>query len=201
MAPVTDPPAARPQAGGRQRILDASYELFARQGVRAVGVDAVVERAGVAKSTLYRHFRSKDELAIAFLAEREQRWTKAWLVAELERRSGDPADRLVTLFDVLGEWFADEPFEGCAFIRALFEFEDRTASPHQATLRHLGTIRGYLAQQASDAGCPDPDEVARQWLVLVLGSTTAALAGDADAAPRARRMATALLAEHGLLAG
>src|SRR6266540_7429799 len=89
----------------RDRILEAAYELFSRQGIRAVGIDAIIERSGVARMTLYRHFASKDDLVLAFLERREQRWTQDWLQAEVQRRSDDPAQRLLAVFDVFDEWF------------------------------------------------------------------------------------------------
>ncbi len=91
---------------GRARVLDTAYELFSRHGTRAVGVDRIIAEAGTAKMTLYRHFGSKDELALAFLDEREQRWVKDWLRTEVERRSEDPRERLLSIFDVFGEWLA-----------------------------------------------------------------------------------------------
>jgi len=90
----------------RERILAAAYELFAREGIRAVGIDAIVERAGVSQLTLYRHFESKDELVLAFLARREQLWTKEWLEAEVERRAAEPRERLLAIFDVSTSGFA-----------------------------------------------------------------------------------------------
>ena len=75
---------------GRDRILDTAYELFSRHGTRAVGVDRIIAEAGTAKMTLYRNFTSKDELIVAFLAAREERWTRGWLQAEVERRADDP---------------------------------------------------------------------------------------------------------------
>ena len=84
----------------RERILGTAYELFSRYGTRAVGVDRIVAESGVAKMTLYRNFASKDELILAFLERREQRWTRQWLQAEAERRGSTPAQRLLAIFDV-----------------------------------------------------------------------------------------------------
>src|SRR5262245_62153820 len=95
--------SAAPDA--RERILDAAYDLFSRQGIRAVGIDAVIERSDVARMTLYRHFASKDALALAFLERREERWTQGWLQHEVEARATDPAERLLAIFDVFDEWF------------------------------------------------------------------------------------------------
>src|SRR2546430_16564652 len=94
---------AETRASARERILDASYELFSRRGIKAVGVNEVTERAGVAMATLYRHFPSKDELVLAFLALREQRWTKDFVDAGAVRRGSNHEERLLDLFDVLDE--------------------------------------------------------------------------------------------------
>src|SRR6476660_4151538 len=88
-------------SGARERILDAAYELFSRRGIQAVGVNEVTERAGVATATLYRHFPSKDELVLAFLDLREQRWTKDVIEAGAIRRGSNAEERLLALFDVL----------------------------------------------------------------------------------------------------
>ena len=77
---------------GRERLSQAAYELFSREGVRSVGVDAVIARAGTAKMTLYRNFPSKDDLILEFLRRREQLWTREWLETESGRR-GETPDR------------------------------------------------------------------------------------------------------------
>src|SRR5438046_9524569 len=81
--------------GPRERILETAYELFSRRGIRGVGVDEVIERAGVAKATLYRHFPSKDDLVVAFLELREQRWTREILEAEAKRLGANPEEHLL----------------------------------------------------------------------------------------------------------
>src|SRR5713101_3141881 len=82
---VTTPSSTGSDA--RERILEAAYDLFSREGIRAVGIDSIIERSGVARMTLYRHFRSKDDLVLAFLERREARWTRDWLQREAERRA------------------------------------------------------------------------------------------------------------------
>ena len=74
--------------------------------------------------TLYRHFASKDALVLAFLERREQRWTKDWLQAEVERRATEPGERLLAIFDVFDEWFHRPDFEGCSFVNVLLEISD-----------------------------------------------------------------------------
>src|SRR4051794_31377928 len=107
------------EAGPRERVLDHSYELFARRGIRDVGVDEVIQAAGVAKATLYRHFPSKNALVLAFLERREEIWTRGFVEAGAERRGATPEERLLAIFDVFDEWFRREDFEACSFINVL----------------------------------------------------------------------------------
>lgn len=191
---------SRPQqgaAGGRERILDAAYDLFSRSGVTGVGVDKVVSEAGVAKATLYRNFASKDELAVAFLQRREERWTHGWLQDEVEQRADDPCGRLLAIFDVFDGWFRSADFEGCAFITVLLELDNRDSGVRRAAVRHLANIRDFVSGLAADAGIADPDAFARQWHILMKGSIVAAHEGDTEAAKRAQDLGELLLARHG----
>jgi len=182
--------------GARERILEAAYELFSRRGIRAVGIDAIIARSGVARMTLYRHFASKEELALAYLERREQRWTRQWLQAQIELRATDPADRLLAVFDVFDEWFQTLDFEGCAFIRMLFETEDASDPIGAAGRAYLVGIRSMLASLATEAGIPDPEDFAAKWHILMKGSIVSAGEGDLAAARRAQQVARLLLAHE-----
>ena len=182
---------------GRERVRQAAYELFSRDGVRAVGVDAVIARAGTAKMTLYRNFPSKNDLILDFLRRREQRWTREWLMAESRRRGETARDQLLAIFDVFAEWFAHPEFEGCSFLTAMIEVSDRDHPVHQAAVGHLANIRGYIESIAAEAGIQDTDSFARKWHILMKGSIMAAHEGDTAAAARAREVAELLLREHG----
>jgi AcrR family transcriptional regulator len=182
---------------GRERLSRAAYELFSRDGVRAVGVDAVIARAGTAKMTLYRNFPSKDDLIIDFLRRREQLWTREWLEAESQRRGATPRDQLLAIFDVFSEWFSQADFEGCSFLTTMVEVNDREHPVHQAAVVHLANIRSYIERLAAEAGVGDADSFARKWHILMKGSIMAAHEGDAAAAGRARELGELLLAQHG----
>lgn len=186
-------------ANARERIDRTAYELFSRRGVRAVGIDELVARSGVAKMTLYRHYASKDQLALAFLRRREELWTRGWLQAEVERRAEAPAARLLAIFDVFDRWFRRADFEGCSFINVLLESEPGQAV-REASVAHLAAIRGFLRGLAEAAGIADADGFARQWHILMKGSIVAAGEGDKDAARRAQALGRLLLAQHGLRA-
>ena len=184
-------------AGGRDRILETAYELFSKHGTRGVGVDRIIAEAGTAKMTLYRNFASKDELVVAFLERREELWTKGWLQAEVERRADTPAARLLAIFDVFGEWFALDDFEGCSFINVMLELDDRSDPARAASVQHLANIREFLGSLAAEAGIEDPDAFARQWHILMKGSIVAAAEGDVQAAARAQELGALLLAARG----
>ena len=173
--------------------MTAAYELFARDGVQAVGIDAIIERSGVARQTLYRHFGSKQELVLAFMERRERLWTHAWLEAEIRRRARDPRRRLEAIFDVFDEWFHEPGFEGCSFINVMLEHPGAEHPLHRAAAEHLARIRELLAQLATEAGIADPSGFARQWHILMKGSIVAAGEGDLDAARRAKQIGRALI--------
>jgi len=187
-----------PLPPARERIDHAAYELFSRHGVRAVGVDAVVARSGVAKKTLYLHYPSKEKLALAFLQRREELWTKAWLQEGVNRRARTPADRLLAVFDIFDKWFHRSDYEGCAFIRVLFEHDDPKHPIRKSTEDHIRTVRDFVRQLAEEARVRDPDGFARQWQIVMMGSIIAAYAGDRDAARRAKKLGVLLLADAGI---
>lgn len=194
---MVDPsqPISSPEPEVRRRILDSAYDLFSEQGVRAVGIDEVIEKADVAKATLYRHFPSKDELVLAFLQRREQRWTYEWLAADATRRGSTPQEQLLAIFDVFDEWFRRDDFEGCSFINTLLEM----GAGHPlgtASASHLENIRSFLRSLAAQAGIADPEAFARTWHILMKGSIVAAMEGDPEAAQRAKSLARLLLAQH-----
>ena len=180
--------------GTRERILSASYDLFARRGIRDVAIDEVILASGVAKATLYRHFASKDELVLAFLQRREEIWTFGAVEAGARSRAVDPEGQLLAIFDVFDEWFRRDDFEACSFIGTLLEMgADHPAGI--ASRAHLGTIHSIVEGLAAEAGIPTPDEFARSFGILMKGSIVQACEGDIDAALRARSMARLLVAQ------
>ncbi len=181
--------------GARQRILDSSYELFSHRGIRDVGVDEVIETAGVAKATLYRHFPSKDELVLAFLERREELWTREFVEAGAESRGGTPEEQLLAIFDVFDEWFRREDFEACSFINVLLEMGNRHPAGN-ASVRHLENVRSMVRRLAEEAGLRDPASFARSWHILMKGSIVSAAEGDVDAAHRAQSIGRLLIDEH-----
>jgi len=183
----------------RARILDSAYELFSRYGIRAVGIDRILELSGVAKMTLYRHFASKDELVLAFLEERRRRWTQGWLQPAIEDVATDRPERTLALFDVLDEWFHRPDYEGCSFIRTLHEVPEGPV--REEATRQMELVRRMLADHAAQAGVGDPEAFAYQMQILMMGAMVSALRGDLDAAKRAREIAAAWLSRDPAVRG
>ncbi|MEV6430705.1 helix-turn-helix domain-containing protein [Nocardia sp. NPDC051463] len=181
--------------GARERILATAYALFTRRGIRDVGIDEVIAKAGIAKATLYRHFRTKDELVIAVLARREQLWTFGFVEHRSHLRGNTPEERLLAIFDVFDEWFATADFEACTFINVLVEMGPNHPTG-RASIVHLDRIRDVVRARAIEADLRDPEEFARSWHILMKGSIVAATEGDRGAARRAQRMAVALIDQY-----
>jgi AcrR family transcriptional regulator len=183
--------------GPRERLLDTAYELFSRRGIRGVGVEEVIEHAGVAKATLYRHFPSKDALVLAFLERREQHWAHDLLELQTDRAHISPRERLLAIFDVLDERIHNEDFDAYLFFNALLEMGAEHPAG-RASVRHVENIRSIVRQLADEAELRDTDSFARSWHILMKGSIVAAAEGDLDAAQRAKAMARSLIDRHRL---
>jgi AcrR family transcriptional regulator len=155
----------------RERLLAAADELFYAEGVHTVGIDRVIEQAGVAKATLYSTFGSKDALIAAYLMRRHQRWQDG--IAEHLAHCDTPRDRLLGVFDWLGETLAHPDFHGCAFMNA--SAEDRPGGPAKVPAEaHRGSIRSLFTQLAAEAKAIDPEHLGGQLALLYDGATVAA---------------------------
>jgi AcrR family transcriptional regulator len=184
--------------GTRERIVSTAYSLFMWHGLSAVGVDRVVAEAGVAKSTLYRHFPSKDELVLAVLERRDQTWTQGWLRNEVQRRASTPGGRMLAIFDALDEWFNGQEFEGSLLINSMLETHDHSSPVRGATVDGLSKVRAIAHELAEQTGARDPDDLAHKLQILISGSIVAAEQGYVDSARRARDVAALILDREGI---
>ncbi|MDX6616845.1 MAG: hypothetical protein QOD60_1936 [Solirubrobacterales bacterium] len=184
----------------RERVLSTAYDLFCREGIRAVGIDRIISEADVAKMTLYRHFPSKDDLVLEVIERRKQLWTWGWIDADMRRRSDEPIGQLLAIFEILDEWFHSAEYESCLFIGVLREFGE-TDSPLLAASREaLADVRTLVMAPAKEAGIENPEEFAFNWQVLMSGSIVCADMGYLDAAKRAGEAARLILGQRGLIA-
>ena len=176
----------------RERLLNAAYDLFSRDGVSQVGIDTILAKSGCAKASLYSNFKTKVELAIAFLDRREAVWTRGWLESEIKRRAGTPEGRLLAIFDVFDGWFHKKSFEGCSFINVLLESK-ADSSIRQAAAIHLAKIRAILRGLAEEANLQEPEKFAQAWHMLMKGSIVSAGEGNRNAARDAKCAARLVL--------
>jgi AcrR family transcriptional regulator len=165
--------AATPETvSARERILATAADLFYEHGFHAVGIDLVIERAGVAKTTLYRHFASKDDLIVAYLERaNEQFW--AWFDSSLDENR--PArDQLLAVFDATRKLAVGPGCLGCAFQVTAAEFPAADHPGHRTALAHKQAVRASLRALAADAGATDPSRLADALLLLMDGAFAAA---------------------------
>ena len=180
----------------RERLLAAANELFYAEGVHAVGIDRVIERAGVAKASLYATFGSKDELVRAYLDARHET-RKARITAAIAPYD-DPRARVLAVFDLLDQIVREPGFRGCAFLNASAESKPGE-SVGAACARSRGWTRSLFGDLAREGGAADPDLLAAQLQLLYDGaSVSAQLDADRGAALTARSVAVALLDRAGL---
>ena len=180
------------RASARDRLLKSANELFYQEGVHSVGIDRVIEHAGVAKATLYNAFGSKEELIRAYLRGRHAR-TRERMERELEARYGTPRERLVGVFEVQGLNFTDPDFRGCGFIRASAESSPGGAAD-EVSEEYRSWIRGLFTDLAREAGAPDPERLAQQLVLLYDGAGVSAwMDKDPTAALASRAVAEALV--------
>jgi AcrR family transcriptional regulator len=185
--------ALRSSDGARNRLLGAADELFYRRGIRNVGIDEIIAKAGVAKASLYNHFASKDDLILAYVQRRDEEWW-SWFREQVENRASTPSKRLLAVFDVLAEFVAQSTFRGCAFQNTSIELADRAHPAHRAVVASKRAMRSYLAQLADEAGLERPKALAEQLGLLVDGALiTASLEGTDAPARTARTVAATLL--------
>jgi AcrR family transcriptional regulator len=184
----------RPPDQARRAILAAAERLFYRDGIGAVGVDAVAEAAHVTKRTLYYHFATKDDLVAAYLDARDAVTLAA--LDELPGAGGSrPGDRILAAFDFVERWAATPDYRGCPFNNAVGE-QAVSAKVTAIARRHKDTMRSWFAQRVADGGGVDPEGVAARLLILLDGALNgAAVARSAEPVAVARTMAAATLDE------
>ena len=166
-----------------------------RRGVHDVDLSEVIAHAGVDETTLASHFPTKDELVLAVLDLRGQRWTVEFVETEARRLGTTPEDQLLAIFDVFDRWFHQDDFDACTFINILLEMGwDHPLG--RACVAHLENIRNIVATLAKEAELNDPDRFARSWHILMKGSIISAAEGDFESAQLAKELGRSLIQQH-----
>lgn len=177
----------------REDLIDAAIRLFNQNGYRATGVDRLMEETGIAKTTLYRYFASKEELIVAALQKIDEE-ARDEMRAFVEAASEDPRERLLATFDQLGIWLKGDDFKGCPFMAAAAEFGDETDPVFQQVRLHKRLFLAYVEELVRAARLADPKRVARQILMLHEGAVAfAQIMGPEGVVEDARGAAEAVI--------
>ncbi len=155
--------------GAKERILATAVQLFYSRGVNNVGIDEIIRCSGVAKMSLYNHFKSKDELIVAFLERINQQWIE-WMKARVIALAPNPERRLLVLFDALEEWFKTPEFRGCPFINTTAEVSDNNHAAYKVALKFKQGLFDYICELVVTAKLSQPKIISNQVLLLVDGA-------------------------------
>jgi AcrR family transcriptional regulator len=181
------------RAAKRDELIDAAIRLFSRHGYRATGVDRLMEETGIAKTTLYRYFATKEELIVAALAKVDDMAREDMRVF-VEAASDDPRERILATFDWLDRWMNDSEFKGCPFVAAAAEYGSAADPVFQQVRLHKRLTLAYFEELVRAARIPNPRGIARQLAMLQEGAVAfAQVLGPHGVAAEARNAADRLI--------
>lgn len=180
----------------REHLIDTAIGLFAESGFHATGIDRILEKAGVSKKTLYRHFRSKDELILAALKKYDGLFRNNFM-RQVEARADTPRDRLLAVFEVAEAWFQQNSFYGCMFINAISEYSKPDTPIRQACREFKAMMRGYIRELCVQARVSDPAGLAEELALLLEGAiVTAQVSQERNRAAQVAKTVAACLIER-----
>jgi AcrR family transcriptional regulator len=178
----------------RDELVQKALAAFYRNGFQATGMDRLAVETGVSKTSMYKHFRTKEELILAALRLRDEQFRNMF-TRRLEELADTPRGQLLAMYDVLGEWFRQEDFRGCMFIKASAEYQQPDHPIHAQSAEHKRLMFVHARKLAEAAGAPDPAALARALLLLKEGAiVTAHLGYQSDPAGDAKAAARVLVA-------
>jgi AcrR family transcriptional regulator len=154
----------------REKLVATAVDLFYQHGFHAVGLDQILREVGTTKTTFYNYFESKDDLALACVQARDERWRDRFPRLLRERVGPDPIARLHEVFNLWRDWFSDVHFNGCLFIHACSEFPNPDDPCHQVARDNILALRSTIADLADEAGLEDPEDFAEQYSLLMNGA-------------------------------
>jgi AcrR family transcriptional regulator len=166
--------AAGDEESARGRLLSAATHLFCKNGINATGIDAIIDEAGTAKTTLYKLFGSKTNLVHAVLESEGKAW-REWFIGAIEAGGGDPQTKLARIFPALKSWFGEERFYGCPFINAVAEHDKDAKQFRAIALRHKKVVLAHIEKLTGEMGAAEPQVLAHQLALLIDGAIVAAM--------------------------
>lgn len=156
-------------ASKKTQLIEKALEAFYVGGFQAVGMDRLAKETGISKTSMYKHFRTKEDLILEVLSLRDENF-RNWMVRRIEVLGSSPVDRLLAMFDALDEWFNEDDFMSCLFIRASCEYPDSDHPIHKTTEKHTRLMLSHVIGLAEQAGVNDPGPLARQLMLLQEGA-------------------------------
>jgi len=190
--------AAGDEESARGRLLNAATHLFCKNGINATGIDAIIEEAGTAKTTLYKLFGSKTNLVHAVLESEGRQW-REWFIGAIEAGGGDAQTKLTRIFPALKRWFGEERFYGCPFINAVAEHDKDQKQFRAIAMKHKKVVLAHLEKLACEMGAAEPQMLAHQLALLIDGAIVAAMVSrDPTVADMAGLAASSLLGPSSL---
>ncbi|MDH3702639.1 MAG: TetR/AcrR family transcriptional regulator [Alphaproteobacteria bacterium] len=184
----------------REHLIDTAIQLFAEHGFHATGIDTILKSSGVSKKTLYRHFRSKEELILAALRKYDGLFRNSFM-RQVEELADTPRGRLLAVFDVAEIWFGQSRFFGCMFINAIGEYSDIDTPIRQACMEFKALMRGYFRELCMQAEIPGGALLSEELALLFEGATvTAQVSRDRGHAARIAKIAAEALIDRAVSA-
>ena len=162
------------EESARGRLLSAATHLFCKNGINATGIDAIIDEAGTAKTTLYKLFGSKTNLVHAVLESEGKQW-REWFIGAIEAGGGDAQTKLSRIFPALKIWFGEERFYGCPFINAVAEHDKDQKQFRAIALKHKKVVLAHIEKLAGEMGAAEPEMLAHQLALLIDGAIVAAM--------------------------
>ena len=181
------------QPSARDRLIESAKALFCRYGINSVGVDAIVEQAGTAKTTLYKLFGSKDGLVEAVLNREGESW-RSWFLTEIDGPGGSARERLDRIGPALKIWFNRDDFFGCPFINAVGESDKTDDRMRNLAIAHKKIVIARLSDLCAEAELSEPEQAAHTIGLIMDGAIVVALiTRDPSAADVAARACAAII--------
>ena len=178
----------------KQHLIDTALTLFNQYGYHATGIDLILAQSKVSKATLYKHFRSKDELILAVLQQRHEQ-VLTGLKNKIDNKNQRDEPDILTIFDSLDEWFSDELFFGCNFINATAEYADASHPINVFSALHKQSVVDLIKEMLLKKEISNAGDVANQLDLLIEGAIVMAhTRGMKEAALIAKEIAQRLLA-------
>lgn len=180
----------------RDILIGTARDLFIAQGFHAVGVDTILKKAGISKRTLYKYFRSKEDLILAVIRHYDETF-RNYLMREVDARESTAAEQLLVIFDVAEEWFSEANFHGCIAVKAIGEYAEKNKAIQRSCEEFIRLIGEYMEELAIQAGARDPQRLAGELVLLFEGAIVmAVVSGNPKVARQAKAMAQRCVDEH-----